>query len=212
MGQLGDLSPLGSIAVSLRQIAISRQTLMKEPKQVGVIVGLLSTSVQSLGLTLQRKSHILEDEKGLYDVRRPPHRRRRWQVRDSSLYYLCEDMANSIPAWHAYVRRLKPVWKHDPDHDPSSASAIDTASGMSSAALSSYGAAEQLTHLSLGWSSTPSAPASYSENPSPAGPLEGLYLFAQERCSLPYLGRSGSLHITLISSLHYLKGANSSCG
>ena len=40
----------------------------------------MSTSVQSLGLTLQRKSHILEDEKGPLDVRRPPHRRRRWQL------------------------------------------------------------------------------------------------------------------------------------
>ena len=48
--------------------------------QVGIVVGLLSTSVQSLGLTLQRKSHILEDEKGPHDVRRPPHRRRRWQL------------------------------------------------------------------------------------------------------------------------------------
>lgn len=40
----------------------------------------MSTSVQSLGLTLQRKSHILEDEKGPHDVRRPAYRRRRWQV------------------------------------------------------------------------------------------------------------------------------------
>ncbi|KAK6839694.1 hypothetical protein PG987_005560 [Apiospora arundinis] len=61
MGSLGGLSPGGSIAI-------------------GVIVGLLSTSVQSLGLTLQRKSHILEDEKGPHDIRRPPHRRRRWQL------------------------------------------------------------------------------------------------------------------------------------
>lgn len=36
--------------------------------------------MQSLGLTLQRKSHILEDEKSPHDVRRPPHRRRRWQL------------------------------------------------------------------------------------------------------------------------------------
>jgi multidrug transporter EmrE-like cation transporter len=43
-------------------------------------VGLISTSVQSLGLTLQRKSHILEDEKGAHHVRRPPYRRRRWQL------------------------------------------------------------------------------------------------------------------------------------
>jgi len=61
MGQLGDLSPGGSVAI-------------------GILVGLISTSVQSLGLTLQRKSHILEDEKGPQDVRRPPHRRRRWQL------------------------------------------------------------------------------------------------------------------------------------
>ncbi|KAG6006602.1 hypothetical protein E4U21_006824 [Claviceps maximensis] len=47
---------------------------------LGILVGLISTSVQSLGLTLQRKSHILEDEKGPHDVRRPPYRRRRWQL------------------------------------------------------------------------------------------------------------------------------------
>ncbi|MCJ1484515.1 hypothetical protein MMC06_004686 [Schaereria dolodes] len=61
MGQLGGLSPQGSVVV-------------------GIIVGLLSTSVQSLGLTLQRKSHILEDEKDIQDGRRPPYRRRRWQL------------------------------------------------------------------------------------------------------------------------------------
>ncbi|MCJ1436632.1 hypothetical protein MMC27_006012 [Xylographa pallens] len=61
MGQIGDLSPPGSIVL-------------------GVFVGLVSTSVQSLGLTLQRKSHILEDEKDLQDTRRPPYRRRRWQL------------------------------------------------------------------------------------------------------------------------------------
>ncbi|KAI9163278.1 putative magnesium transporter NIPA8 [Paramyrothecium foliicola] len=61
MGLLGGISPGGSIAL-------------------GIFAGLLSTSVQSLGLTLQRKSHILEDEKGPHDVRRPPYRRRRWQL------------------------------------------------------------------------------------------------------------------------------------
>jgi len=61
MGLIGGISPGGSIAL-------------------GIIVGLLSTSVQSLGLTLQRKSHILEDEKVPYDARRPPYRRRRWQL------------------------------------------------------------------------------------------------------------------------------------
>ncbi|KAJ5542687.1 hypothetical protein N7535_005111 [Penicillium sp. DV-2018c] len=61
MGNLGDLSPQGSIAV-------------------GVVVGLISTSLQAIGLTLQRKSHLLEDEKHPYDVRRPPYKRRRWQL------------------------------------------------------------------------------------------------------------------------------------
>ncbi|KAK3393074.1 hypothetical protein B0H63DRAFT_388175 [Podospora didyma] len=61
MGFFGNINPLGKIAL-------------------GIVVGLISTSVQSLGLTLQRKSHILEDEKGPYDVRRPPYRRRRWQL------------------------------------------------------------------------------------------------------------------------------------
>ncbi|OJD18048.1 hypothetical protein AJ78_01878 [Emergomyces pasteurianus Ep9510] len=61
MGQLGGLSPEGSIAI-------------------GVLVGLISTSLQAIGLTLQRKSHMLEDEKSPYDLRRPPYKRRRWQV------------------------------------------------------------------------------------------------------------------------------------
>lgn len=47
---------------------------------MGVLVGLLSTSVQSIGLTLQRKSHLLEDEIEEEYIRRPPYRRRRWQV------------------------------------------------------------------------------------------------------------------------------------
>lgn len=49
-------------------------------KQVGIIVGLMSTSIQSVGLTLQRKSHLLEDEKEDELIRRPPYRRRRWQL------------------------------------------------------------------------------------------------------------------------------------
>ncbi|WEW56759.1 hypothetical protein PRK78_002210 [Emydomyces testavorans] len=61
MGMLGDLSPQGSIAI-------------------GVLVGLVSTSLQAIGLTLQRKSHILEDEKYPYDIRRPPYKRTRWQT------------------------------------------------------------------------------------------------------------------------------------
>ena len=48
---------------------------------MGILVGLLSTCIQSLGLTLQRKSHILEDEKDeTLSLRRPPYRRRRWQI------------------------------------------------------------------------------------------------------------------------------------
>lgn len=47
---------------------------------LGVIVGLLSTSIQSIGLTLQRKSHLLEEEKDDDNERRPPYRRRRWQL------------------------------------------------------------------------------------------------------------------------------------
>ena len=62
VGQLGGISPAGSVAI-------------------GILVGLVSTSVQSLGLTLQRKSHILEEEKEFQDTRRPPYLRRRWQVR-----------------------------------------------------------------------------------------------------------------------------------
>ncbi|KAF2753396.1 hypothetical protein EJ05DRAFT_431226, partial [Pseudovirgaria hyperparasitica] len=47
---------------------------------LGVIVGLLSTAIQGVGLTLQRKSHLLEEEKDEYEQRRPPYRRRRWQI------------------------------------------------------------------------------------------------------------------------------------
>ncbi|KAK5064714.1 hypothetical protein LTR84_000548 [Exophiala bonariae] len=61
MGQLGDISPEGSVAI-------------------GIIVGLLSTSIQSLGLTLQRKSHLIEDAKDLPETRRPAYKRRKWQL------------------------------------------------------------------------------------------------------------------------------------
>ncbi|KAF3129763.1 hypothetical protein TWF703_008501 [Orbilia oligospora] len=44
---------------------------------IGIFVGVVSTSVQSLGLTLQRKSHLLEEER---PSQRPPYRRRRWQI------------------------------------------------------------------------------------------------------------------------------------
>ena len=48
--------------------------------QIGVLVGLISTSVQSIGLTLQRKSHLLEEKKDDAYDRRPPYKRRRWQI------------------------------------------------------------------------------------------------------------------------------------
>jgi hypothetical protein len=46
----------------------------------------VSTSVQSIGLTLQRKSHLLEEEKEDDYDRRPPYKRRRWQVRTGARY------------------------------------------------------------------------------------------------------------------------------
>ncbi|KAL1585776.1 hypothetical protein WHR41_04968 [Cladosporium halotolerans] len=58
---MGDISPGAGVAL-------------------GIIVGLLSTCVQSIGLTLQRKSHMLEDSKEDTEIRRAPYRRRRWQV------------------------------------------------------------------------------------------------------------------------------------
>ncbi|KAI0397702.1 hypothetical protein F5Y17DRAFT_414323 [Xylariaceae sp. FL0594] len=61
MGIFSGVSPAGTLAI-------------------GILVGLISTSVQSLGLTLQRKSHMLEDEKPPHEVQRPPYRRRRWQL------------------------------------------------------------------------------------------------------------------------------------
>ncbi|EEP79666.1 conserved hypothetical protein [Uncinocarpus reesii 1704] len=76
MGQLGDLSPQGSIAI-------------------GVLVGLISTSLQAIGLTLQRKSHILEDEKYPYDIRRPPYKRTRWQL-GMSMFVLSNIVGSTI--------------------------------------------------------------------------------------------------------------------
>ncbi|TGJ82832.1 hypothetical protein E0Z10_g5931 [Xylaria hypoxylon] len=61
MGLFSGVSPAGTLAI-------------------GIVVGLISTSVQSLGLTLQRKSHILEEEKRPHELQRPPYRRRRWQL------------------------------------------------------------------------------------------------------------------------------------
>ncbi|KAF2479580.1 hypothetical protein BDY17DRAFT_330487 [Neohortaea acidophila] len=62
---------------------------------LGIIVGLISTCVQSIGLTLQRKSHMLEDEKEDSGLRRPPYRRRRWQI-GMSLFLLANIIGSSI--------------------------------------------------------------------------------------------------------------------
>ena len=62
---------------------------------VGILVGLLSTCVQSVGLTLQRKSHMLEDCKEDYETRRAPYRRRRWQI-GMSLFLLANIVGSTI--------------------------------------------------------------------------------------------------------------------
>jgi hypothetical protein len=62
---------------------------------VGIVVGLLSTCVQSVGLTLQRKSHMLEDCKEEHETRRAPYRRRRWQI-GMSLFLLANIIGSTI--------------------------------------------------------------------------------------------------------------------
>jgi multidrug transporter EmrE-like cation transporter len=73
---MGDISPGAGVAV-------------------GIVVGLLSTCVQSVGLTLQRKSHMLEDCKEEYETRRAPYRRRRWQI-GMSLFLLANIIGSTI--------------------------------------------------------------------------------------------------------------------
>ncbi|KAG8629249.1 hypothetical protein KVT40_003114 [Elsinoe batatas] len=60
---------------------------------IGVVVGLISTCVQSIGLTLQRKSHILEEEKAEHLPKRAPYRRRRWQI--GMLLFLLSNIVGS---------------------------------------------------------------------------------------------------------------------
>ncbi|KAJ6168919.1 hypothetical protein N7497_001762 [Penicillium chrysogenum] len=91
MGNLGDLSPEGSVAV-------------------GVIVGLISTSLQAIGLTLQRKSHLLEDEKHPYDVRRPPLQ------------------APTMASRNGHVCDFQYRWKYHPNHHTSTTSSLDAPS------------------------------------------------------------------------------------
>ncbi|KAI6810480.1 hypothetical protein KC332_g18458 [Hortaea werneckii] len=62
---------------------------------LGIIVGLLSTCIQSVGLTLQRKSHMLEDLHYALHDRRPAYRRRRWQI-GMCLFLLANIVGSSI--------------------------------------------------------------------------------------------------------------------
>ncbi|KAF2740971.1 hypothetical protein EJ04DRAFT_507410 [Polyplosphaeria fusca] len=79
-----ELSPGASVAVSRspEEACIRTDMVISNMRriQIGVIVGLVSTSVQSIGLTLQRKSHLLEEEKEDDYERRPAYKRRRWQL------------------------------------------------------------------------------------------------------------------------------------
>ncbi|GMM38877.1 hypothetical protein DASC09_062160 [Saccharomycopsis crataegensis] len=47
---------------------------------IGCLVGIISLATQSIGLTLQRKSHLLEDAKPSSEHHRPPYRRRLWRL------------------------------------------------------------------------------------------------------------------------------------
>lgn len=91
--------------------------------QVGVIVGLISTSLQAIGLTLQRKSHILEDEKYPYDLHRPPYKRRRWQVGDMAFGWITQA---DVSDGHADVRHLEHRREYYTDHDSSLARSFNS--------------------------------------------------------------------------------------
>ncbi|KAK9454087.1 magnesium transporter NIPA-domain-containing protein [Dipodascopsis uninucleata] len=45
---------------------------------IGIVTGVLSSAAESFGLTMQRKSHMLEEAKPLGEVQRPPYKRKRW--------------------------------------------------------------------------------------------------------------------------------------
>lgn len=100
--------------------------------QLGVIVGLASTCIQSIGLTLQRKSHLLEEEKDDDYERRPPYKRRRWQVRILYIYGYTfkEQDPDSHSAGYAHVRRGESSGEYDPDHNSTTACAFYVAGCM----------------------------------------------------------------------------------
>lgn len=47
---------------------------------IGCLVGVISSATQSIGLTLQRKSHIIEDSRPIHVPRRPAHKRTTWKI------------------------------------------------------------------------------------------------------------------------------------
>lgn len=91
-----------------------------------MLVGLVSTSLQAIGLTLQRKSHILEDEKDPYDIRRPPYKRRRWQVCDKAIIW--DGWVLTSAAGHAHVRGIEYRRKYDSNHHSPVAGSLDSSS------------------------------------------------------------------------------------
>jgi multidrug transporter EmrE-like cation transporter len=92
---MASLSPGATLGVS-RVCTYSTLSHSSNPTlQLGVVVGLISTCVQSVGLTLQRKSHMLEDEKDKHLPRRAPYRRRRWQL-GMLLFLLSNIIGSSI--------------------------------------------------------------------------------------------------------------------
>ncbi|ODQ65135.1 hypothetical protein NADFUDRAFT_35309, partial [Nadsonia fulvescens var. elongata DSM 6958] len=73
-------------------------SLLTGPKStilIGCTVGVISSATQSIGLTLQRKSHLLEDTLPCPYSRRPPYRRSRWRL-GLLLFLLANVVGSSI--------------------------------------------------------------------------------------------------------------------
>ena len=81
-------------------------------------------------MTLQRKSHMLEDEKEFQDTRRPPYRRRRWQV---GIALEGEGRGKRVTddeqAGHAHVHRIESRRKQHTDYHSAVAGAVHITSG-----------------------------------------------------------------------------------
>lgn len=61
----------------------------------GCVVGIISSATQSIGLTLQRKSHIMEDEASVNGARRPAHRQALWRI-GLALFLLSNIFGSSV--------------------------------------------------------------------------------------------------------------------